>query len=154
MARGTKTKRKGAVRKGKAEVARALPDFGSDMDALLMSVVRMLDDDEDGDEALDLAQEKAFEAMDAPRAAKRIALAREALSLSPLCSDAYLVLAQEAADANEALELYRRAVAVGAEVLGEAAFQDDAGSFGGAPDPALHARAPRAGPGPVAPRSS
>ena len=130
MARGTKTKRKGTARKGKAGAARALPDFGSDMDALLMSVMQMLDD-EDGDEALDLAQEKAFEAMDAPRAAKRIALAREALALSPLCSDAYLVLAREAADANEALELYRRAVAVGAEVLGEAAFADDAGSFWG-----------------------
>jgi tetratricopeptide (TPR) repeat protein len=96
-----------------------------------MSVVRMLDEDDDGDEALDLAQEKAFEAMEARRPDKRIALAREALALSPLCADAYLVLARETADANEALELYRRAVAAGAEALGEIDFQDDAGSFWG-----------------------
>jgi hypothetical protein len=57
--------------------------------------MRMLEEDDDGDEAFDLAQEKAFEAMEAPLAEERIALAREALALSPLCSDAYLVLAQK-----------------------------------------------------------
>ncbi len=130
MARGAKTKRKGTGRRAKAIAASAprVPD--SDVDALLMSVMRMLDDDS-SDEALDLAQEKAFEAMDAPRAEERIALAREALALSPLCSDAYLVLARETADANEALELYRRAVDAGAEALGETAFEDDVGSFWG-----------------------
>lgn len=130
MARGAKAKRKGAGRRAKGTAAGALPDAESDFDALLMSVMRMLDDD-DGNEALDLAQEKAFEAMEAPLAEKRIALAREALDLSPLCADAYLVLAEETADANDALELYRRAVAVGAEALGEAAFHDDVGSFWG-----------------------
>lgn len=130
MARAAKTKRKSTGRNTKAK-AGALPVSQSDVDALLTSFMRMLEDDDDGDEALDLAQQKAFEAMDAPRTAKRIALAREALALSPLCSDAYLVLAREAANANEALELYRRAVAAGAEVLGEAAFQDDVGSFWG-----------------------
>jgi tetratricopeptide (TPR) repeat protein len=131
MARGAKTKRKSAGRRRtKGMAAKGLPDRDSDLDALLMSVVRMLDDDS-GDEALDLAQEKAFEAMEAPRARERIALAREALALSPLCADAYLVLARETADANDALELYRKAVAVGAEALGETAFQDDVGSFWG-----------------------
>ncbi|TAJ95331.1 MAG: tetratricopeptide repeat protein [Reyranella sp.] len=130
MARKAKTKRKGAGRRAKG-AARALPVSESDLDALLSSFLRMLEEDDEGDEALDLAQEKAFEAMEAPRAEERIALAREALALSPLCSDAYLVLARETADANEALELYRRAVAVGAEALGENAFQDDAGSFWG-----------------------
>lgn len=128
MARGVKSKRKGTGRRAKTLAASPLPD--SDLAALLMSFARMLDDDP-GDEVLDLAQEKAFEAMEAPRAEERIALAREALALSPLCGDAYLVLARETADPNEALELYRRAVTVGAEVLGEAAFQDDAGSFWG-----------------------
>jgi tetratricopeptide (TPR) repeat protein len=130
MARGAKAKRKGTGRRAEATAANGLPDPESDLNALLMSVMRMQDDD-DGDEALDLAQEKAFEAMEAPRARERIALAREALALSPLCGDAYLVLARETADANDALELYRRAVAVGAEALGEAAFQDDVGSFWG-----------------------
>lgn len=130
MARGAKTKRKGASRRAKAKAASALPISESDLDALLTSFMQMMDDDP-GDEALELAQEKAFDAMEAPRARERIALAREALALSPLCSDAYLVLARETADPNEALELYERAVAVGAEVLGEAAFRDDAGSFWG-----------------------
>lgn len=128
MARAAKTKRKGTARR--AGATSTMPDPGSDMDALLMSVMRMLDDDS-GDEALDLAQEKAFEAMEAPLARERIALAREALALSPLCADAYLVLARETTDADDALELYRRAVAVGAEALGEAAFEDDVGSFWG-----------------------
>ena len=128
MTREAKTKRKGAGRRAKA--GSAPPVSKADLNALLTSFMRMLDDD-DGDEALDLAQEKAFEAMEAPRAKERIALAREALALSPLCSDAYLVLARETADADEALELYRRAVAVGAEALGEIDFQDDAGSFWG-----------------------
>lgn len=131
MARAAKTKRKSAGRRAKAKAPRALPVSKSDLDALLASFTRLLEDDDEGDAALDLAQEKAFEAMEAPRAADRIALAKEALALSPLCSDAHLVLAREATDADEALELYRRAVAVGAEALGETAFQDDAGSFWG-----------------------
>jgi tetratricopeptide (TPR) repeat protein len=131
MARAAKTKRKGTGRRATGKSAGALPVSKSDMDALLTSFMRLLEDDDNGDEALDLAQEKAFEAMEAPRAEKRIALAREALALSPLCSDAHLVLAREATDADEALELYKRAVAVGAEALGETAFQDDAGSFWG-----------------------
>ncbi len=131
MARVAKTKRKSAGRRAKAKAPRALPVSESDLDALVTSFMRLLEEDDDGDEVLDLAQEKAFEAMEAPRAEERIALAREALALSPLCSDAYLVLARETSDANEALELYRRAVAVGAEALGETAFQDDAGSFWG-----------------------
>ena len=130
MARRAKAKRKSSGRRAKA-AAGALPVPQSERDALLTSFMRMLEEDDDGDEALDLAQEKAFEAMEAPLAEERIALAREALALSPLCSDAYLVLAQETADADEALELLRRAVAVGAESLGEIDFQDDAGSFWG-----------------------
>ena len=128
MARGAKTKRKGAG--PKAKIAGVLPDSDSDLAAQLMSVARMMNDNP-GDEALELAQEKAVDVMEAPRSRERIALAREALALSPLCGDAYLVLARETADANEALELQRRAVAVGAEALGDAVFRDDAGSFWG-----------------------
>lgn len=130
MARGAKTKRKVAGRRPRG-AAGAPPLSKSDLDALLASFTRLLKDDDEGDKALDRAQEKAFEAMEAPRTAERIALARQALALSPLCSDAYLVLAREAADANEALELYRRAVAAGAEALGGIDFEEDAGSFWG-----------------------
>lgn len=128
MGRGTTRKGKTAGRRAKATVASALPGLpAADLNALLMSVVRLSADG--GDEALDLAQEKAFDAMEAPTAGKRIALARAALALSPLCADAYLVLARETADASDALDLYRRGVAAGAEALGETAFQDDVGLF-------------------------
>ena len=73
MARAAKTKRKGTGRRAKATAASVLPDPESDLDALLMSFMRMLDDDS-SDEALDFAQEKAFEAMEAPLAGERIAL--------------------------------------------------------------------------------
>lgn len=102
---------------------------GSDLNALLMSVARLPADG--GDEALDLAQEKAFDAMEAKTAGERTALAREALALSPLCADAYLILAREASDAWEALDLYRQAVAAGAEALDETVLNDDVGSFWG-----------------------
>lgn len=84
-----------------------------------------------GTEELDRAQEKAFDAMEASSRRKRIALAREALAISPLCSDGYLVLAREAATLHEALTLFRQAVEAGAEALGEEAFEQDAGHFWG-----------------------
>ena len=128
---------KGAMRKGKGRGPREgdpveITPFGftaADLNALLMSLGRLSEDP--GDEALDLAQEKAFEAMEAPTAARRVALAQEALALSPQCADAHLILAQETRDAGEALELYRRAVAAGAEAVGGTAFEDDAGLFWG-----------------------
>lgn len=105
-----------------------LPGFApSDLAALMKSLERLNTDP--GDEALDRAQDKAFEAMEAPTARKRVALAKAALALSPLCADAYLVLAWEAKDASAALDLVRKAVAAGAEAVGEAAFQNDVGEF-------------------------
>jgi|GEM_PF-1644313 len=130
MARGIKKKQKGASRRAKAAVVGLPPGLAaSDLNALLISVSRLPADH--GDEALDRAQEKALEAMETPLAGERIALAREALALSPLCADAYLVLARETTDAGDALDLYRRAVAAGAQALGETAFKDDVGLFWG-----------------------
>ena len=122
----------GMARKGKAAVEGPLSGVtAADLNPLLMSVGRLSDDPGSRDEALDMAQEKAFEAMEAPTAAKRIALAREALALSARCADAYLILARETEDAGEALDLCRRAVAAGEEALGAAAFEDDVGLFWG-----------------------
>jgi hypothetical protein len=44
---------------------------------------------------LDRAQELVYDAWDAASSAKREALARAALDISPLCADAYLILADE-----------------------------------------------------------
>lgn len=130
MARGATKRGKDGRGQERAPVESKLAGFTAvDLNALLMSVARLSEDP--GDQALDLAQEKAFEAMEAPTAGKRVALARAALALSPRCADAYLVLAQETHDADEALDLYRRAVAAGAEAVGELAFNNDVGLFWG-----------------------
>jgi len=130
MARKVTRKGKGAERRAETMFASAPPGItASDLNALLMSALRLTE--EAGDEALDLAQEKAFDAMEAPTAEERIALAQEALALSPRCADAYLVMAQETPDPGEALALLRQAVAAGAEALGKAAFEDDVGLFWG-----------------------
>ncbi|HLS67920.1 MAG TPA: DUF6429 family protein [Kiloniellales bacterium] len=81
--------------------------------------------------ALQAAQEKAYDAMEATTRRRRVALAREALTLSPLCADAYLLLGWDSNDPAEALEFYRRAVAAGAQAVGAAAFEEDVGFFWG-----------------------
>ena len=70
------------------------------------------------DTPLDQAQSLVWDAWEAPSPKKRIALAREALELSPDCADAYSLLADEGEDVVEALALTRDAVAAGERALG------------------------------------
>lgn len=82
--------------------------------------------------ALYEAQDIAWDAWDEPDTARRIALAKTALAVSPLCADAYAILAGEArAGSDEQLELWRRGVAVGEEALGSKLFEEMAGHFWG-----------------------
>lgn len=122
----TKTERKHGPRKRAASMVRSNAPFRDMIDALAAQL-----QDSRTDEALDRAQEKAFDAMEARGRRKRVALAREALAMSPLCADAYAVLGQEADSPEEALAFYRQAVKAGADALGEAAFEQDAGLFWG-----------------------
>jgi tetratricopeptide (TPR) repeat protein len=65
-----------------------------------------------------------------PRA--RIALAHKALAISPLCADAYVLLAEEEAkSAEEALEYYCKGVEAGEQALGTKRFKQYAGHFWG-----------------------
>ncbi len=78
------------------------------------------------------AQDIAWDAWDAPDRRKRIALAKAALAISPLCADAYVLLAlNEAQKPEEALALYRKGVEAGEKALGKRAFREDVGHFWG-----------------------
>jgi tetratricopeptide (TPR) repeat protein len=82
-------------------------------------------------EALDRAQDLAYSAMDARTSKTRVKRAMKALEVSPLCADAHVILAQEAANPEEALAHYERGVAAGRAALGERAFKAMTGHFWG-----------------------
>src|SRR3546814_15443480 len=63
--------------------------------------------------------------------AERVALARAALDISPLCADAYVLLAEEEAGSQQdALALYRQGVEAGERALGDE-FEELSGHFWG-----------------------
>jgi len=89
-------------------------------------------DEGEGGDPLYAAQDLMYEAWESMDPVERVELAQEALEISPLCADAYVLLAEEAAETlEEVLELYRRAVAAGEEALGPDAFESYAGHFWG-----------------------
>lgn len=80
-------------------------------------------------DALDRAQELVYDAWEADSVEQRTALAKKALAVSPLCADAWCILAQHA-DTEQEIELWSRAVDAGATALGDA-FDEYAGEFWG-----------------------
>ena len=84
------------------------------------------------DTALALAQDLMYRAWDEPNHALCIMLAREALTVSPDCADAYVMLAELEADTlARAMALYRAGVQAGERALGEAFFAEHEGHFWG-----------------------
>ncbi len=82
--------------------------------------------------ALEQAQELVYRALEAPQRRERVRLAMEALKISRDCADAYVLLAEEAAESLEqACGLYRQGVEAGERALGRDAFRKDAGHFWG-----------------------
>ncbi|MFN3744879.1 MAG: hypothetical protein ACK4TL_09250 [Hyphomicrobiaceae bacterium] len=82
--------------------------------------------------ALDQAQNLIYRAWEAASAKKRIALAEKALAISPLCADAYVLLAEHAEPGSDlALDLWRRGVDAGGKAIGKAGFDEYAGMFWG-----------------------
>jgi tetratricopeptide (TPR) repeat protein len=82
-------------------------------------------------DALETAQEVMYEAWDKTTSRSRVALARKALGISPLCADAYNLLAQEAATLAEARDLYARGMDAGELALGPEGFEEYEGHFWG-----------------------
>jgi tetratricopeptide (TPR) repeat protein len=80
--------------------------------------------------ALEEAQEVIYQALQAP-VARRTALARQALTISADCADAYVLLAEAATDPQEARQLYEQGVAAGERALGEETLTQEAGHFWG-----------------------
>jgi len=83
-------------------------------------------------DATSKAQEVMYDAWDQTSPRARVALAHKALAISPLCADAYVLLAEEEAkSAEEALEYYRKGVEAGEKALGTKGFRQFAGHFWG-----------------------
>lgn len=98
------------------------------------------------DAALSRAQDTMYDAWDAD-GPERVALARRALLISPLCADAYVLLAEEAAETDEeAAALYARGVEAGERAIGPM-FEERRGEFWGWLEtrPYMRARAGLAG---------
>lgn len=121
-----KKRSSGQKRAGSVSIAGSLVDLRS-IESLLDQLGGRIPPD-----TLEAAQEIIYDAWDTAEPRKRVALAKKALRLSPLCADAYVLLAQEIArNPNEAVDYYRQGVAAGEKALGKACFRDDVGHFWG-----------------------
>lgn len=97
--------------------------------------------------SLEEAQDLMYQAWD-ETGARRIRLARKALTISEDCADAYVLLAEETAkDVEQARDLFAQGVAAGERALGDNAFEEDVGHFWGLMEtrPYMRARAGLAG---------
>ena len=84
-----------------------------------------------GDDATAKAQDVMYDAWERTTSRSRIALAHKALGISPLCADAYVLLAEQARSIEEARDLYAKGVEAGELALGAQGFKEYAGHFWG-----------------------
>jgi tetratricopeptide (TPR) repeat protein len=82
------------------------------------------------DTPLERAQEVIYEALEAT-GKRRVTLARKALTISPDCADAYVLLAEATRDPKAAQALYEQGVEAGERALGPRPFTEDIGHFWG-----------------------
>lgn len=80
--------------------------------------------------ALFKAQELVYDAWEMKSRSKRVALAKKALKISPLCADALVLLAEEETTSSKRIDLYKKAVDVGKDALGKD-FEEFKGQFWG-----------------------
>jgi len=79
---------------------------------------------------LDAAQELIYQALEST-GKRRVTLARKALTVSPDCADAYVLLAEATRDPREAQALYEQGTEAGERALGPQPFKEDVGHFWG-----------------------
>ena len=83
-------------------------------------------------DSLNQAQGLMYDAWDCADPKQRVALAQKALRISPLCADAFNLLAEEHAKSqDEALAYFQKAVEAGQEALRPEGFKEYAGHFWG-----------------------
>jgi tetratricopeptide (TPR) repeat protein len=109
----------------KTPVGHSLPDRRA-MEAYLVETA-----DRERDDALDRAQQVMYDAWDKSTSRSRVSLAHKALGISPICADAYNLLAAEAATATEARDLYLHGLAAAELALGPKGFGEYDGHFWG-----------------------
>src|SRR3954469_9732173 len=115
-----------STRPSKAASPPALPDRRG-MESFLSAITGR-----GGDTATAKAQDVMYDAWEQTASRSRIALARKALGISPLCADAYVLLAEEAARSiEEARDYYAKGVEAGELALGPEGFKEYAGHFWG-----------------------
>lgn len=119
----------------------ALPDPRA-MESYLVTITGRSRND-----AIAKAQDVMYDAWERTTSRSRVALARKALGISPLCADAYNLLAEEVGSVEEARDLYAKAVEAGELALGPKGFKEYAGHFWGFLEtrPYMRARAGLAG---------
>lgn len=80
--------------------------------------------------AAERAQHLCYQAFDT-HGRRRVQLAKEALSIDPSCSDAYVILAEQAGTLEAETQHYLQAVKAGEQSLGPEYFRENAGHFWG-----------------------
>lgn len=112
------------------------------MEGAMASMIDEIGGEANGDPQLKKAQELMYDAWEERKPAKRIAIARQALKISPNCADAYVLLAEEEASTTEqALEYYQQGVEAGKRALGQEHFKAYSGHFWGIFDTRPYMRA-------------
>src|SRR6516164_5846180 len=109
----------------KTSAAAVLPDRRA-MESFLAAITGRR-----GDDATARAQDVMYEAWEQTTSRSRIALARKALGISPLCADAHVLLAEEARSIEQARDYYAKGVEAGELALGPRGFKRYAGHFWG-----------------------
>ncbi len=81
------------------------------------------------DTPLEQAQEVVYDAFETDDPDRRMRLAQKALRISPDCADAYVVLAEESDDREDAKSFYEQGVRAGERALGSGFFTEHGGDF-------------------------
>ena len=111
-----------------------LPDPRA-MEGMMQHLVPELRSDAEPDTPLDRAQALLLHAFQETNEKRRMQLAKDALAICPDCADAYVLLAEHAPNAQQALELYQQGVAAGERAWAHKPFSETPATSGASSQP-------------------